>query len=73
MLIAPPVNDRLSTQELAATPLADKVTVANLYLPAHRYDCRSSFHRESFKAAVIAVDALCAGGNNSAVGWVEND
>ena len=73
MLVAPPVNNRLSTQELAATLFADKATVPNLYLPAHRNDCRSSFHRESFKTAVIVVDVLAAGGNHSAVGRVEND
>src|ERR1700730_4088395 len=72
-VICPSVNNGLSTQKLAAASLADKATVANLDLAAHSDDCRSSFHREPFKAIVIVVNVLCAGGNHSPVGWVEND
>jgi len=60
-------------EKLAATFLADKETVTDLYLAPDRDDYWSPFNRESFKTAVIVVDVMCPGGNRPAVIWVEND
>ena len=58
---------------MAATPLADKDTVADLNLAPDCDDRRSTFEREPFEATVIVVDVLCPGGNHSAIGRVEDD